>query len=195
MFNRKTRSHSDMFRDELTESYGHFKTAASHAPGGAAEMLTPAYDRTRGMASRRLKQGVAVIIPVYETMKDGARNARSAAEKRLSTDKHKKDRNVLPGLLALLAAGVALGALGALVVRRRRAAQEWDEFESPSLTDEPDDDVTTVGAAVVDTTGPQVDPMAERVDDEGRGPFSAFADENQTADDVVARAGDQHQNP
>ncbi|WP_344126311.1 hypothetical protein [Luedemannella flava] len=206
MFNRRAivKSHSDLFREELGESYDHFKAAASHAPGGAAEFMTPAYDKTRDMASRRWKQGVAVVIPVYETMKDGARNARGMAEKKMSRD---TDRNVMPTLLVLLAAGIAIGALGALVMRRRRAAQEWDEFEpSSSLEAETGDThgmvsaatrrMATGAASVADGVSNQAGRLADSLREKAGEPsYSAFADENETADDMVARAGNQEQMP
>ncbi|GAA1748231.1 hypothetical protein [Luedemannella helvata] len=210
MFKRKAtvKSHSDMFRDEIAESYDHFKAAASHAPGGAAEMLTPAYDKTRHMASRRMKQGVAVIVPLYATMKSGVRHARSTPEP-------KKERNALPALLVLLTAGVALGALGALVMRRRRAAQEWDEFEpSGSFEDETvevrskvstatkkmTEGAASVAGNVSDRAGRLADSLRGKSGEaedrpHGESPFKAFADDNPTADDLVARAGNQEQNP
>jgi len=208
VFNRRAivKSHGDLFREELAESYDHFKNAATHAPGGAAEMVTPAYDRTRDMASRRWKQGVAVIIPVYETMKDGARNARGPAGMRMS---RRDERTVMPTLFTLLAAGVAIGILGAMVVRRRRAVQEWDEFEpGRSLEAETGDahgmvsvatrkmatGAATVADNVSDRAGRLAETLREKASDE-HGPFTSFADDNQTADDLVARAGNQEQMP
>jgi hypothetical protein len=187
-----------MVRDELGESYGHFKVAASHAPGGAAELITPPYDKARDMASRRWQQGTAIVIPVYETMKDGARNARSAAEMRLSKE---NGRNTLPALLALLAAGIALGAVGALVMRRRRAAQEWDEFEPErALDEETGESARSKAATATHKVTAGAKSMASNVSDKltgslrsksgseaDRTPFSDFAADNPTAEEVAFR--------
>jgi hypothetical protein len=192
------KSHAQMVRDELGESYGHFKVAASHAPGGATELITPPYDKARDMASRRWQQGTAIVIPVYETMKDGARNARSAAETRLSKE---NGRSTLPALIALLAAGIALGAVGALIARRRRAAQEWDEFEPErELGADTGENARSKAAAATQKVAAGAKSMAGNVSGKLAGslrsksgsesegtPFSDFAADNPTAEDIAFR--------
>ena len=193
------RSHSELFRDELGESLEHLRQAASHAPGGAAEVLTPPYDRARGMASRRWQQGTAIIIPLYETMKDGTRNARGLAESRLS---HKDERSVLPTLLGLLATGIAIGALAGMVMRRRRAAQEWDEFEPGGELDENAEEararmaaatkkVAAAGASVADNVSDRAGKLADSLREKAGTSYPSFADDNETAEDLIARSGGQ----
>jgi cytoskeletal protein RodZ len=132
VFGRKdSRTHTDELLQELAESYGHLKLAAGHAAGGAAEKLTPPYDKARNTASRGWLSTRDAFAPVYEQMREGAANARRGAE--LSG---KRNRS-WPVLMSLLAAGAAVGAAGAMIARRRRAAQRWDEFEPEELLDEP----------------------------------------------------------
>lgn len=51
--NKPERTQTEQLLDELTESYGHLKLAAGHVAGGAAEKLTPPYDKARNVAARR----------------------------------------------------------------------------------------------------------------------------------------------
>jgi cytoskeletal protein RodZ len=131
VFGRKhPRTHTDQLLQELAESYGHLKLAAGHAAGGAAEKLTPPYDKARNTAARGWLSTKSAFAPLYDQMRDGAANARRGVQ---VSDK----RNRWPVLLSLLAAGAAVGAAGAMIARRRRAAQRWDEFEPDELLEEP----------------------------------------------------------
>jgi hypothetical protein len=116
-------SHSELVRAELADSYGHLKAAAGHAAGGAAEKLTPHYDKARNAASTSWQKSRAAFEPMYEQMRQGMANARTAAAP------PPKKKNRTPVVVVLVATGAALGAAGALVARRRRAAMQWDEYE------------------------------------------------------------------
>jgi hypothetical protein len=123
-------THTQQLLDELGESYGHLKLAAGHLAGGAAERFTPRYDKARVVASRGWTSTKGAFAPLYAQMRDGAANAR-----RMEVEVVDK-RNRWPMLMGLLATGAAVGAAGALVSRRRRAAQQWDEFEPAPPLDE-----------------------------------------------------------
>jgi len=133
VFGRKeSRTHTDQLLDELAQSYGHLKLAAGHAAGGAAEQLTPPYDKARNAASRGWSSTRVAFAPMYEQVKDGAANAR---QKEPDVSDRRKSR--WPVLAGLLAAGAAVGAAGAMIAKRRRATKEWDEFEPDQMLDEP----------------------------------------------------------
>jgi hypothetical protein len=115
--------------NELAQSYGHLKLAAGHVAGGTAEKVTPSYDKARNAASRGWSTTKGAFAPLYEQIQQGATNARReyiVAEKRKSR---------WPMLMGLLAAGAAVGAAGAMVAKRRRAAT-WEEFEPMPEDDE-----------------------------------------------------------
>ncbi len=118
---KSARTHRQQALDELTESYGHLRMAAAHAAGGAAERLTPPYDRARNVANRGWTTTKNNFSPLYEQMRQGAAHARKGND--VSNKRH------WPVLVGLLAAGAAVGAAGAVVVRRRRVAAEWEEYE------------------------------------------------------------------
>ncbi|HEX6873724.1 MAG TPA: hypothetical protein VF163_21705 [Micromonosporaceae bacterium] len=105
--------------NELTESYGHLKLAAGHAAGGAAEKLTPGYDRARSVAVRGMSSTMGAVAPLYVQVREGAANARRGTAK----------PNRWPAVFGLVAGGLAVGAAGAMVVRRRRSAAQWEEYE------------------------------------------------------------------
>jgi hypothetical protein len=116
------RTHSQQMMDELTESYDHLRMAAAHAAGGAAEKMTPPYDRARMMANKGWKSTIGSFEPIYNQMREGANQARERMEPT-------KRRNRTPLMVGLLAAGIAAGAAGALAARRRRMANQWDDYE------------------------------------------------------------------
>jgi hypothetical protein len=118
-------------RDELLASYGHLRAAAGHVVGGTAERLTPPYDRAREMASRRWESTKEAFSPFYEQAKAGAVNARNG-----HIGRKNKPRSRWPRLAMLFAAGSALGAAGAMAVRRRRAVSRWDEYEPSRALDD-----------------------------------------------------------
>ena len=158
MFGRKeSHTHTDQLLDELAQSYGHLKLAAGHAAGGAAEKLTPPYDKARNGASRGWSSTRAAFAPMYEQVKDGAANARM---KEADVSENKKTR--WPVLAGLLAAGAAVGAAGAMIAKRRRAAKEWEEFEPDQMLDEPGYGLESTGTppGETDTTRDKVSTAA-----------------------------------
>lgn len=129
MFGRKpAKTHREMMMDELAESYEHFRQAASHMAGGAAERLAPRYEKARGAASQRMAAARGAVNPLMQQMREGAASARMTID--LRPQKQNKKRKRWPSLVGLLAAGTAVGATGAMIMRRRRAAAEWEEQEA-----------------------------------------------------------------
>jgi cytoskeletal protein RodZ len=130
VFGRKEpqRTQTQAVMDELAESYGHLRRAAGHLAGGAAEKLTPPYDRARFAASRSWITTKDAFAPMYEQMREGAANARREQEV--------SKPNRWPALVGLLAAGAAVGAAGAMVARRRRAAAQWEDYDPMTAMDE-----------------------------------------------------------
>jgi gas vesicle protein len=211
VFGRKeSRTHTDQLLDELAQSYGHLKLAAGHAAGGAAEKLTPPYDKARNAASRGWISTKDAFTPMYEQMKDGAANARKGA------DVSDSRKNRWPMLAGLLAAGAAVGAASAMIAKRRRAAKEWDEFEPDQMLDEtgygvegtrPADDtardkvstaahtagkkVTAGAAAVASGVSSQAGKLADALGEKSRTPSEAVSDLEGRTSDVAAEVSDK----
>lgn len=150
---RKTRS--QRMREELSEGLDHLMQAATHAAGevgatvgprvnAARDRLAPKADRMRDAASQGWGTTVTALAPLAAAaregaqktggtarrakakgLKAGARGARAIGVKKKGPRMSRKRGFMLTGLLA---AGVAAGATGALVMRRRRQ-QRWEEYD------------------------------------------------------------------
>ncbi|MCW6002973.1 hypothetical protein K1W54_00015 [Micromonospora sp. CPCC 205371] len=118
----RRRTHGQIARAELGESFDHFRQAATHAASGMGETLGPlaaaaaANARQAGDAARRAK----------------AKNLTAMSKKKES----RMSRKRWPMLAGLLAAGAAVGAVGALVMRRRRQ-HEWEEYDPTQALESP----------------------------------------------------------
>ncbi len=168
MFGRKEppRTQRQQIRDELGETYAHLRLAASHAAGGAAEKLTPPYDRARYVANRGWVTTKDAFAPLYEQVRSGAANARKDYQVLEIPEK----KNRWGALLGLLAAGAAVGAVGAVVMRRRRAEAQWDEYDPMTAVDEltpagqkpsATKKVTAGAASVADTVSAKAGKLAD----------------------------------
>jgi hypothetical protein len=177
--------------DELSQSYGHLKMAAAHAAGGAAERITPSYDKARNVASRKMSGTTGTFAPFYEQVREGAANARRGQPPM----KMKAKRNKWPMVAGLVAAGAAVGAAGAMIARRRRGAAQWDDYDGmPSLEESPYGQekhatthrVTAGAASVADSVSSQAGKLADSLHERARpsgatpgtpeGTFAPFAE-------------------
>jgi len=102
--------------------------------GGAAEKITPSIDRARNVAVRGVKstsQGWQTTLgrfdPLRYQLREGAAQARMRMAVPVVIPPTKSNRG--PMLIGLLAAGAAVGAAGAMTMRRRRAANQWEDYE------------------------------------------------------------------
>jgi hypothetical protein len=149
---RKTRS--QLVKAELGESFDHFMQAATHAAGGVGATMGPkaadGVHRVKEGASHGWESTMAAFAPLAAAAAEGAREAgrttkragrkarRAGATKMRAVSPKKESRmsrNRWPMLAGLLAAGAAVGAAGALVMRRRKQ-QQWQEYD-PSHAMEP----------------------------------------------------------
>lgn len=148
MARRKTRG--QLVKAELGESFDHFMQAATHAAGGVGATMGPkaadGVQRVRESASHGLESTMAALAPLAAAAAEGAREAtkragskaRTAGASKMRAASHKKEsqmsRKRWPMLAGLLAAGAAVGATGALVMRHRKQ-QQWQEYEPSHAMD------------------------------------------------------------
>jgi hypothetical protein len=146
---RRAKSHAQLVREELGESFEHLIQAATHMAGGvgatvgprvnaAREYMSPAAGRMRNRASHGWESTVATFAPIAAAARDGARQGRGTTRKvkarnlkAIGKKESRMSRKRWPMLAGLLTAGAAVGAAGALVMRRRRQ-QQWQEYGSES---------------------------------------------------------------
>lgn len=161
-FSKKTRS--EMMRAELGESWDHFLSAATHAANGVGQTVGPRATRFKGAASTGWSSTTAALAPLAVAYREGAADATATALKlKKKAEKGKKGKSVSNRrtgmLLGLLAAGVALGAAGALVVRRRRQ-QQWSEYDPTGALDSMSADARSMADKAAGKSGSTMDKLA-----------------------------------
>jgi hypothetical protein len=162
-FHKKTRG--EMMRSELGESWDHFMAAAGHAANGVGQTLGPRATRLRGAASNGWTSTASTLAPLAVAYREGAADAATIAlkMKKKSVKAAKKGKPVSNRrtgmLIGLLAAGVALGAAGALVVRRRRR-QEWSEYDPTGALDSMSSDTRSMADKAAGKSGGTMDKLA-----------------------------------
>ncbi len=130
---RKTKTHGQLMREELSEGFGHLRQAAGHAAGGVG-----------GTLPARLGVVMAALTPSVL-----AARTRAASRRRTTI------------LVGLLAAGVAAGAAGAMMARRRNQAK-WDEYEQRGIQAAREDAESVLDPAK-STMDEGADPASEKV--------------------------------
>ncbi|WP_117211176.1 hypothetical protein [Allorhizocola rhizosphaerae] len=163
-FSRKTRG--ELMRAELGESWDHLLTAASHAANGVGKSMGPRAHQMRGVAMRGWDSTAHAFAPLAVAYRQGAADATAAALKLKNKAKAgKKGRNVsnkrMGMLIGLLAAGAAVGAAGALVMRRRRRHQ-WSEYDPNEALDSMSADARSMMDKTAGKGGSTMDKMSHQ---------------------------------
>ncbi len=104
---REARSHGELFRDELGETFGHLRQAAMHGASGIGMAMGPRMNAARNIAMR----------------------TGGPALRRKKRERQMARRRRGYGLAGLLAAGAAAGTASALM-RRRQRRSDWEEYEA-----------------------------------------------------------------
>lgn len=140
------RTRAQLVREELSESLDHAVKAATHAASGirsAGVQMAPAAGRFRDTASQRWEATVAAFNDTSGMSGQDLRAMRKARKlqraRRLSQaggpilvrtarKRSRRGSRRTPRMMGLLAAGMAVGAATAMVLRRRR--QQWEEYDA-----------------------------------------------------------------
>lgn len=151
----RRKTHRELAKSELSESFDHFMQAATHAAGGvgktvgprvhiARQYVTPAAGRIREGAATGWGTTMTALTPLAVAATDGARQAGSMARrtraknmKRLRRSESRMSGSRWPMLAGLLLAGAAVGTVGAIAMRRRQQ-QQWDEYDPSRPLDDAD---------------------------------------------------------
>jgi hypothetical protein len=132
--------------DELGQSYGHLKLAAGHAATDAATALgrwrsttstaiSPLYDQIHigGLREPTTERGTSEAEATPKRHREPTSEAEATPRGFRKETRMTKRKNRW-GLIGLLAAGAALGAVGAMFARRRRATSAWNQY-APGVDD------------------------------------------------------------
>jgi gas vesicle protein len=197
-----SRTNTELMRDELGESWVHFMQAANHAATGVGASVGPATGKMKSAAARSYTGTVAKLAPLAVAYKAGAHDATVA----LKASKAAKKENEMPRkrtglLMGLLAGGVAVGAAGALVMRRRRQ-QQWAEYDPSEALESVRSDSRSIVDKVSSKTDTAIDKASqhaskamERGADKLNDAASSLRDGRNTAkgkvDDLAEAANDK----
>ncbi|MEV0728507.1 hypothetical protein [Polymorphospora sp. NPDC050346] len=186
----RRKTHGQLAKSELSESFDHLRQAATHAAGGvgatvgprvqsAREYMQPTAGRIRDGAMSGWGSTMAALAPLAVAASDGARQAGTVARKaksnnlkKLRKPGSKRSGRKWPMITGLVVAGAAVGTVGAIAMRRRQQ-QQWEEYDpSRPLDTLPDDPASAIDtapdnplrdpAAGRSTTGEQVGSMGDR---------------------------------
>jgi len=161
-FHKKTQG--EKMRSELGESWEHFLAAATLAANGVGKSVGPRATAVKTATARSWESTAAALAPLAAAYREGAADATAATLKlKKKAEKGKKGKSVSNKrtgmLIGLLAAGVALGAAGALVVRRRRQ-QQWSEYEPTGALDSMSTEARSMVDKTAGKTGNTMDKLA-----------------------------------
>ena len=200
----RRRSHRELARKELNESLDHFMQAATHIAGGmgaavgprvtaARGYVTPTAGRMRNAASQGWGSTVVAMAPLASAAKDGARSAGNMARRAKSRNKREAEvgRRRWSMLAGLLAAGAAVGAAGAMVLRRRKQWEEYDPTRTLEAMHENADSAIDSARDTVNRTAESGASAAGRSMDSAKAATGRASDRvGGTADRVAAKADD-----
>jgi hypothetical protein len=136
---RQVKTQKRLMAEELGESLGHLRMAASHAADGASTALAPRVKAARNVVKPRVEtvKGVTSngMDALFSAARDGSRRSKKMAKKGKAkvTRQESRTSRRWPLIGGLLAAGAAAGAASVLL-RRRRAQRTWDEYGSTRTT-------------------------------------------------------------
>ena len=178
---RQVKNHSRMAAQELGESFGHLRMAASHAADGASVALAPRVDAARKAVTPTVERAREAATSGVESLLDAARDGRRVAQKqarktnvkahKANAKAHKKVSKATDVALAkmgkrdtrsrsgrkwpLMIGGLlaAGAAIGATgaLVKRRRSQPTWEEYAADSTR------TTTDAHAVLDSAKSAMD--------------------------------------
>jgi hypothetical protein len=205
-FGGTTKTRGQLAKEEFGVGFDHMMQAATHAAGGVGStmgprmhgmrsMITPASGRVRTAASSGWDSTVSSLAPLMAAAREGAREAtevaiktRAKAANRRKREKQVKQRRI--GMaLGFLAAGVAVGAAAALVVRRRRR-NAWEDYDPSEALESMMD---SVGDRVSDVKGTASGMKDKAMDKAGDMQDKAGEMKDKTADSTMARSGESAQ--
>jgi hypothetical protein len=186
-------------RDELGESFEHFVQAATHAAGGmgaavgprvtaARDYVSPGIDRIRSTATDSWGATMAAFTPLVLAAREGSRQAREAQLKALKKQQN-SSRNRWSVLVALAAAGAAMGAAAAYIARRKRL--EWAEYDPAHALDEVRDETQSTVDKPASGTSEQARTMADKTSATASKAGNKAKD---SADELVRKAGSPGRN-
>lgn len=161
--NNEVKNRGELLRGELVETFDHALRAAGHAASGVSDSVV---GRTAGKVRDTTVRGWGstrtALAPLGEAAQTKVKDMKAS---RKGPDMKRR----WPVLAGLLAGGAAVGAVGAMLLRRRR--KQWEGYE-------PDEDLDLAAAEPGDEFAPAAPP-----------PPAPASEHNQAVDAARAASG------
>jgi hypothetical protein len=128
---RQVKNHRTLVRDELGESFDHFRMAVIHAKDGTAAHMGPRISATRRPMTPTLRKAsgatLATVGPIALAAGESAKSAARTGRAKLMREQPRVRRwpKVVGGVLIT---GAAVGAAGTFMARRRANRSRWEEY-------------------------------------------------------------------
>jgi hypothetical protein len=130
---RPTKTRSELFRDEVGKTIDHMRQAAMHGADGLGTAMAPRMEAARSMAKGTAASALAQLAAARQQgtqqVTDAARRASPMMRRQKKRAQEMADKKRGYRLTGLLAAGAAVGAVGALIARRRRQTS-WEVYDT-----------------------------------------------------------------
>lgn len=129
---RQPKTRAELFRDELGKTYDHLRQAAVHGADGFGTAMGPRMNAAKSMAKGT---AVGAAAQLAAARRQGMRQAADVARRAKPTMRKKKREREMARkrrsfrFAGLLTAGAAVGAVGGLIVRRRRQTS-WEVYDN-----------------------------------------------------------------
>jgi hypothetical protein len=144
---RQVKAQNTMMREEFNEGIDHLRMAAAHAAGTAAGMMAPR------MATVRDRMIEPAMDRSRDVARDGARRMGTMARRATGRKPAPKARRLPRMVGGLMIAGAVLGAVSALLSRRRQRG--WDEYGTTGNA------MTSEARSIADTARSTVSSMTD----------------------------------
>lgn len=149
MFGRrltKTKTQSELMRDEFGEGFDHLRMAAAYAADTAAGMMAPRLDSMRERLEPTFEKSLEMS---KDKARAGARRANAIARRASGKKKETRTAKRWPMVIGgLMIAGAVAGAAGALLSRRRQ--KMWNEYGTTDTTTSLRDEARSVAESARD---------------------------------------------
>jgi hypothetical protein len=201
VFGIRRKSRGELFKSEMGESFDHFMQAATHAAGGVGATVGPRMNTARGYVeppATRVRDGavagwattMAALAPLVAAASDGAKQAKYVAKTKNIKNIRKKEQPKMsrwPMVAGIVAVGAAVGAAGAVAMRRRRQ-QQWDEYDpGKALGDAP-----VTGTSSMDSTMDKAKDTGAKASDSAK---DAAGKAESKADDLLSDMNSRNSRP
>jgi hypothetical protein len=188
---RQVRTHNEMMREEFNEGFDHLRMAAAHAAGSAAGVIAPRLDSMRERMEPTIDRSKSLARASAQRSADMARDSAERAGRmaRRATGKKKKEAKAKrwsTTIGGLMIAGATVGAVGALLSRRRQ--RRWNEYGSTDTVSSMKEEARSIADSAKSTASSMTETAKDKASDV-LGQMKSTTDTTDTTDTTTSATG------